>query len=212
MSFEPFYLEGSKVTRATVVLYKILSIEFHAGITRDASRLFESLRGLPRYAAWPDIVSRPRFPFVLRFGRTIWSQNWTCRSSVIYWVSHYQLVPNKDVLWKVRKIGHSLPFWELSPLINSFSNVVNLLSSFFLTSVSSLFVFFFLILFIFSLLGKEKREKKAKKNFEKMNFLPEWRATATYCFNQSQLWLLLDLIGPLPEGRRLFGPTVLKSR
>lgn len=136
VSFEPFYLEGSKVTRATVVLYKILSIEFHAGITRDASRLFESLRGLPRYAAWPDIVSRPRFPFVLRFGRTIWSQNWTCRSSVIYWVSHYQLVPNKDVLWKVRKIGHSLPFWELSPLINSFSNVVNLLSSFFLRSPS----------------------------------------------------------------------------
>lgn len=68
VSFEPFYLEGSKVTRATVVLYKIHSIEFHAGITRDASRLFESLRGLP---TWPDIVSRPRFPFVLRFGRTI---------------------------------------------------------------------------------------------------------------------------------------------
>lgn len=157
MSFEPFYLEGSKVTRATVVLYKILSIEFHAGITRDASRLFESLRGLPRYAAWPDIVSRPRFPFVLRFGRTIWSQNWTCRSSVIYWVSHYQLVPNKDVLWKVRKIGHSLPFWELSPLINSFSNVVNLLSSFFLRSPSRLF---FLILFIFSLLGKEKKKQR----------------------------------------------------
>lgn len=210
MSFEPFYLEGSKVTRATVVLYKILSIEFHAGITRDASRLFESLRGLPRYAAWPDIVSRPRFPFVLRFGRTIWSQNWTCRSSVIYWVSHYQLVPNKDVLWKVRKIGHSLPFWELSPLINSFSNVVNLLSSFFLRSPSRRSSSFFsnLIYLFFT----RQRKKKAKKNFEKMNFLPEWRATATYCFNQSQLWLLLDLIGPLPEGRRLFGPTVLKSR
>lgn len=35
--------------------------------------------------------------------------------SVIYWVSHYQLVPNKDVLWKVRKIRHSLSFWELFP-------------------------------------------------------------------------------------------------
>lgn len=42
--------------------------------------------------------------------------------------------------------------------------------------------------------------------------IPELRATATYCFNQSQLSPLLDLIGPLPQGRRLFGPTVVESR
>ena len=73
------------------------------------------------YARKRHCFSTARFPFVLilaRFGRTIWRQNWTCRSSVIYWVSHYQLVPNKDVLWKVRKIRHSLSFWELSPLFN----------------------------------------------------------------------------------------------
>ena len=55
---------------------------------------------------------RAWFLSIARFGRTILSQNWTCRSSVIYWVSHYQLVPNKDVLWKARMIGHSLSFWD----------------------------------------------------------------------------------------------------
>lgn len=62
-----------------------------------------------------------------------------------------------------------------------------------------------------------RAEKRATARYNAISFddhanIPELRATATYCFNQSQLSPLLDLIGPLPQGRRLFGPTVLESR
>lgn len=103
----------SKSSRAFCSWKSILSLYAHDIRTRLrksrwSARLENSIVGKAgNFSLGPSRVTREKRTFsrTWRFGKTIWRQNWTCRSSVIYWVSYYRLFRIKTFCGKLESLG-----------------------------------------------------------------------------------------------------------
>lgn len=137
-------------------------------------------------------------------------------------MSYYRHVPNKikKTCGKLESFGHSLLFWDMSI---SQSGSLTIDFAFMTKSTESHARHIFIIIYLnvlilyafvsFRLIWGLKNNMIFSITTLSLDPYPRIAGDSHILFQPiTAISSLLDLIGPLPQGRRLFGPTVLESR